>query len=340
MKRFISFCILAAVTLLLASCNSNKQTDDIELKRATLKVEGTQLMNELGDTVQLKGVSLGWHIFWPRFYNKNTINTLVDDWNCTLIRAAMAVEPEGSYIDDSIWAKKCLYEVVDACIEKKTHVIIDWHSHGYREKEAKEFFAQMAQKYGDSPYVIYEIFNEPEETSWDSVKSYCKNVIDTIRMYDKDNIILVASPHWDQDVDVAADSPLEGYSNIMYSLHFYAGFHQKWHRGRADYALKKGLPIFVSECASMTPFGTGDINYVEYQKWMDWINENKLSWIAWSVAPKNETCSMIQPWGSTEGPWKEDELKEWGIMTRELLRGEYVYRDSVVKDSIVIEPQK
>ncbi len=37
----------------------------------------------------------------------------------------------------------------------------------------------------------------------------------------------------------------------MYTLHFYAATHKAWLRERADYALKKGLPIFVSECAGM-----------------------------------------------------------------------------------------
>jgi len=35
-----------------------------------LKVSGTQLCNEKEEPVILRGVSLGWHNLWPRFYNK------------------------------------------------------------------------------------------------------------------------------------------------------------------------------------------------------------------------------------------------------------------------------
>ena len=89
------------------------------------------------------------------------------------------------------------------------------------------------------------------EDSWEQVKSYSVEVIKTIRAIEPDAVILVGCPHWDQDIHLAADDPITGYSNIMYTLHFYANTHGQWLRDRADYALGKGLPIFVSECAGM-----------------------------------------------------------------------------------------
>ena len=41
-----------------------------------------------------------------------------------------------------------------------------------------------------------------------------------IRSHAKNAIIIVGTPNWSQYVDEAADSPLTGYSNIMYALHF------------------------------------------------------------------------------------------------------------------------
>jgi hypothetical protein len=40
----------------------------------------------------------------------------------------------------------------------------------------------------------------------------------------------------------------------------------------------------------------------------------------WSIADKNETCSMLKTSASDSGNWKEEDLKESGIKTRELLR--------------------
>jgi len=80
----------------------------------------------------------------------------------------------------------------------------------------------MARKYKDYPNIIYEIFNEPVDDSWETVKAYSEEVIKTIRAFDKSNVILVGSPHWSQDVHIVADNPLVGFENIMYTLHFYA----------------------------------------------------------------------------------------------------------------------
>lgn len=35
-----------------------------------LQVKGAQLCDQSGNPVVLRGVSLGWHNIWPRFYNK------------------------------------------------------------------------------------------------------------------------------------------------------------------------------------------------------------------------------------------------------------------------------
>src|SRR6187549_1779911 len=65
-----------------------------------LKVEGTKLVDRNGKLVVLRGVSFGWHNWWPRFYNAGAVKWLHDDWKCTVVRAAMGVEPERGYIKD------------------------------------------------------------------------------------------------------------------------------------------------------------------------------------------------------------------------------------------------
>jgi endoglucanase len=42
--------------------------------------------------------------------------------------------------------------------------------------------------------------------------------------------------------------------------------------------------------------------------------------VFWSIADKNETCSILNKSASSEGNWTETDLKESGIKTRELLR--------------------
>lgn len=303
--------------LILSSCKSSVVPAEED---ARLSVKGTFLMNGKGERVVLKGVSFGWHNWWPRFYNSSVVKMLKDDWNCTVVRAAMGVEPDGGYLTNPEKALDCIMTVADAAIENKMYVIIDWHSHGIHTEEAKDFFTKMAHRYKDSPYVIYEIFNEPVEDSWDTVKAYSEEVIRAIRTVDADNLILVGTPHWDQDIHLAADNPIKEYDNIMYTLHFYAATHKQELRDRADYALSKGLPLFVSECAGMEASGDGPVNQQEWNAWRGWMKKNDISWVCWSVSDKDETCSMVYADAPSEGKWTKSELKDWGQIVKAALQ--------------------
>jgi endoglucanase len=285
-----------------------------------LQVKGTQLCSEKGTPVVLRGMSFGWHNFWPRFYNQKAVDWLYKDWNCSVVRAAMGIEPKGGYKEDSAGAVQKIRAVVDGAITSKIYVIIDWHSHNINLAEAKSFFAQMAKDYGSYPNVIYELFNEPDYETWEEVKKYETEVIKEIRKYDPDNIILLGNPHWDQDIHLVADSPLQGFSNIMYTVHFYAATHKQFLRDRCSEALKKGIPIFISESAGMESSGDGAINEEEWLKWIEWAEQNKVSWITWSVSDKDETCSVLLPSASSDGGWKEKDMKQSGKEARALLR--------------------
>ncbi|GHT11547.1 hypothetical protein AGMMS4956_04740 [Bacteroidia bacterium] len=285
-----------------------------------LSVNGVSLVDKDGQVVVLQGVSFGWHNWWPRFYTAQTVDWLVSDWHVNLVRAAIGVEPDGAYISNSTKALNCLYAVVDAAIANGIYVIIDWHSHNIRVEEAKAFFALTAQKYKDYPNIIYEIFNEPEQQTWPQVKAYAEEVIAVIREIDSKNVILVGSPQWDQAVDKPAASPITGYNNLMYTLHFYAATHKQYLRDRGTAALNKGLPLFVSECAGMEASGDSAINPAEWQAWRTWMKQHNISWAAWSIADKNETCSMIKNTSSPVSNWQDNDLKEWGRIVREELR--------------------
>jgi len=288
-----------------------------------LSVKGTQLTDKNGKPVMLRGVSYGWHSFWPRFYNAQTVKWLKNDWNANVVRAAMGIEvgnPGSTYKDNPDAAKARIKAVVDGAIKEGIYVIIDWHSHNINLEESKLFFNEMSKTYSKYPNIIYEVFNEPDEETWPQVKAYSEEVIKVIRKNDTKNIILVGCPHWDQDINLPAKDPIKGFSNLMYTVHFYAATHKQYLRDRTDEAIKAGLPIFISESAGMEATGDGPLDLAEWQKWIDWMEARKLSWITWSVSDKDETCSMLQTTADSNGQWKDTDLKESGIKTRDYLR--------------------
>lgn len=312
--------IILTILLLCLTCALHAQPVK---KHGQLHVDSIQLKNKNGEPVILRGMSFGWHNWWPRFYNAGAVHWLVKDWKCTIIRAAMGIEPDRGYIKDPQGSMQKIKAVVDAAIKDGVYVIIDWHSHNINLKEAKEFFTQMATEYGKYPNVIYEIFNEPDKETWKEVKDYSEIIIAAIRAIDPDNIILVGTPRWDQDIHLAADDPIKGHKNLMYTLHFYAATHKQLLRERGDYALNKGLPLFISESAGMEASGNGALNDAEWRAWIEWAEQRKVSWVTWSVSDKDETCSVLQKSADSNGKWKTKDLKESGIKVRSYLRNYY-----------------
>lgn len=309
------------VLILFFSCWLLQSAAQPVKQYGALRVKGTQVTASNGEPVMLHGMSFGWHNLWPRFYNKGAVHELVTKWNCTVIRASMGIELNDSgYLKSPVKSEELMRKVIDACIRENVYVIIDWHDHNLHEKEAIDFFSRMAAAYGSNPHVIYEVFNEPDYETWAELKSYAEKVIAAIRKNDPDNIILIGSPRWDQDIHLPAADPIKGHINLMYTMHFYAGTHKQWLRDRTDEAIKKGLPVFVSECAGMEASGDGPIDHKEWEAWVNWMDSRKLSWVAWSVSDKKETCSVLLPAARSKGKWKETVVKEWGSLVRRYLQ--------------------
>jgi len=308
---------LFVVTYFFILVNANAQPVK---QHGRLKVTGTQLTDIHDSAVVLHGMSFGWHNLWPRFYNSAAVHELVTNWKCTVIRASMGIQLNDSgYLKSPARSIQLMANVIDACIKEGVYVIIDWHDHNIHQSEANEFFNLMSKKYVGYANVIYELFNEPDHETWPEVKAYSEEIIKIIRANDPDNIILIGSPQWDQSVHLPAADPIKGYNNLMYTMHFYAGTHKKWLRDRTDEAIKSGLPVFISECAGMEATGNGPLDINEWNLFKDWMDEKKLSWIAWSVSDKNETCSVLKPSALSTGSWKEEDMKEWGKLVKELL---------------------
>lgn len=284
-----------------------------------LRVVGTQLVDEDGKSVQLKGVSSMWLNWENDGYaeDKEGLRYMRDNWNLSLIRAAMGIEAgdnSPTYLKNPAHAKAQVEKIVQNAIELGVYVIIDWHDHDAigNQDEAKAFFTEMAEKYGDTPNVLYEVFNEPLRLDWSSaLKPYHESLRDTIRAKDSDNVILLGTPNWDQDVDVAADDPLTG-NNLMYVFHFYSCSHTRARfLDKADYALSRGLPLFVSEWGAATADGieTDASCISEASGWHDWMDENSISWAAWKFDNCSDaTCFFVDSAVPTTGNWTEAQL--------------------------------
>jgi endoglucanase len=314
--------ILILFLLIITTCSSNGNRKDnseyrVADKYGQLSVVGNFIIDQAGDTVTLEGMSLFWSQWIYKYYNYDCIKWLRDDWHCEVIRATMAIENNG-YIRNPEREIRKIRRVVESCIDLGIYVIIDWHSHKAENetKEAVAFFSKIAKMYGNKPNIIYEIYNEPMVVSWtEVVKPYHEEVIAAIRAYDPDNIIIVGSPHWSQNVDEASRNPLQG-KNIAYSLHFYAATHKEWLREKARITIENGLALWVTEFGTCESNGDGPIDYDELKQWFDFMEEHKISWCNWSVSDKEETSAILVPGSNEYGRWSNSELTTSGKLIR------------------------
>ena len=199
-------------------------------------------------------------------------------------------------------------------------MIVDWHAHEAETAAAKEFFSRIAAKYGAHPNLIYETFNEPVRQDWGTVlKPYHEAVVATIREHDPDNLIICGTPMWSQRVDQAAADPVRG-TNVAYTLHFYASTHKQDLRDRAKAALEKGAAIMVTEWGTSEASGDGRLDAEETGRWLDFMEENQLSWCNWSVIDKRETSAALMPEAPATGGWTADQLSPSGKLVRDEIR--------------------
>ncbi len=289
-----------------------------------LSVKGTQLVDKNGKPVQLKGVSthgINWDVGYP-YVTEETFKTIRDKWGANTVRLAMYTEEYNGYCVTDDESRKKLLNTIDTGVKAATklgmYVIIDWHvlndqNPQKHQKEAVTFFKKISKKYNSYSNVLYEICNEPNgPVTWNDIKKYAKKVIKAIRKNDKKAIIITGTPTWSQDVDIASESPLKGFSNIMYTIHFYAATHQDSYREKLKTALENGLPVICTEFGTCEASGNGSYNFDSADKWIKLMDSYKMSYVCWSLSNKAESASLLLPSCTKTSGFKTSDLSEQG----------------------------
>lgn len=295
--------------------NSSSFVDD----HGQLHIEGTKIVDKNGETIQLRGMSFFWSQWMGQYYTAETVKWLKDDWQCNVVRAALGVDEGGdAYIANPEIEKQKIFTVIDAAIAEGVYVIVDWHTHHGEDyiTEAKSFFDEVSKKYGGSPNIIYETYNEPLDVSWDTIlKPYHEEVIATIRKNDPDNIVICGTRTWSQRVDEVIGNTIDD-ANVAYTLHYYSASHKQDLRNIAQQAIDNNLAIFVTEYGITEASGGGSFNAAETKLWWDFLDQNSIGWCNWSIADKEELSATLKPGASATGGWSENELTEAGTAIR------------------------
>lgn len=315
--------IVGSVLQVQAAEKENTEAKTPLKEHGRLSVKKTKLVDKNGKVFQLKGVSshgINWDVGEP-FVNKKAMKTLRDKWNVNCFRVAMYTQDYNGYcVTDEANQKKLLKTIdraVKAAKELGMYVIIDWHILNDQtpvkyQGQAKAFFTKMAKKYGDYDNVLFEICNEPNGgTQWSEIKKYAEKLIKTIRKY-SDAIIIVGTPNWSQDVDIASKAPIKKQKNIMYTVHFYAATHKDSYREKVKTAVKNGLPVICTEFSACEASGDGSYDFKSAKKWLKLLDSYDISYVCWSLSNKPEAASLLaSSCTKTEG-FQSSDLSEMG----------------------------
>ncbi len=339
MRKIFALLALAAATSAFAISASRVGPVSTygELKANGGKLSGSCPAYQ-NQAVQVKGMSL----FWSNgadsstvFYSEKAVNLMVKEMNIEVLRFAMGVDKEKfedqgrgylSSTQGETLQKGYLKNVVNAAIDNDIYVIIDWHieSANGKTSEAAKFFEYAAKEYGSYNNVIFEVWNEPTGADMGTVASHANTVIASIRKY-SDNLVLVGSPEWSSHPEQCASAGIND-KNYACTLHFYAATHQVGNGGyndRASQAISAGVPVFASEWGTVSADGNGGPNSGASSAWIDWLNQNHVSWANWSASAIKETSAAFQNLAIDNGL----SYKESGTMVKGWMNGAGGYKD-------------
>ncbi|MBN1170991.1 MAG: cellulase family glycosylhydrolase [Micromonosporaceae bacterium] len=268
-----------------------------------LHVCGTNLCNQYNKPIQLRGMSSHGIQWFSQCLTDNSLDALANDWKADLLRISMYVQEKGYETDPAGFTSK-VNTYVDMATARGLYAIIDFHTltpgdPNYNLDRAKTFFASVAARNASNNNVIYEIANEPNGVSWESIKNYAEQVIPVIRAADPDAVVLVGTRGWSSlgvsdgsNETEIVNSPVNA-TNIMYTFHFYAATHQDSYRTVLSRAATK-LPLFVSEFGTVTATGGGTFDQASSTAWMDLLDQLKISYANWTFSDADESSAAFK----------------------------------------------
>lgn len=283
----MNFKILSSVLLCVAGLAMAKSPVETY---GSLSVKNAKLVDSAGNPVTLRGMSLFWHydLGGGEFWLPSVISYVQTNWHNTVIRAPIGVKNRDPLsngtiikgaIDDPIGADTKIRQVINGAINSGSYIIVDWHAHEEYTAPATAFFGKLAKEYGNTPNIIWEIFNEPVSAP---SENYVRSVITEIRRY-SNNVILIGSKEWSKFPDQKYGSVDSDFKNLAYTVHFYTD-HNFW--GIIKTAMDAGHAVFASEFGLSGSSGDGGFSSITSGNpatWVSTMNDAGVSHCNWSL---------------------------------------------------------
>jgi len=350
------YCV-ACLVLAMLPAEAGAQAK-VKITVLPLKVVGTQVQNSKKQRVRLRGVnaaSLEWssngegHIL-------ETVKRAVEDWHCNIVRIPVTQDrwfgkaPEQT--DEGAAYRDLVKQVIDYCAANGCYVMIDNHwsdegewgkqigQHLMPEENSVVFWKDFAMLYKNHPAVLFDLYNEPHDTTWDiwlnggqvterdrrtrTEKTYTavgmQALLDAVRSTGAKNVVVAGGLDWAYDMSgflngkALVDKKGNGVIYANHNYPFKGDTFEKW-LAKMELA-SKTLPIIVSE------FGAGgggppSRNALPSDVWvrrvLQALHDHEWDFCAWDLHP-SAGPTLISDWNYTPTPY-------FGVYVKQELAG-------------------
>jgi aryl-phospho-beta-D-glucosidase BglC (GH1 family) len=313
-----------------------------------LHVSGPLLKDAKGRTVRLQGVnvpSLEWSNAGDRQLPRS-IEVAMKDWRANAIRLPLSQDRWFGKAEGQTDGGEAYRNVVESAVrsvsERGGYVILDLHwsdagawgkrigQHKMPDPNSLLFWKDVSRIYANHPAVLFGIYNEPRDVSWDvwrnggevrekddktgSEAVYStpglQKLIETIREQGAKNAVVAGGLDWAYDLTgiekgFALRDP--GGNGVVYDTHIYP-----W---KSDWEGKVGVvtgeyPVLVGE-VGCEPDPKQEDPYAWAPKVLAFIDRHRLSWTAWCFHPSASPRLLSD--------WEYDPTPYWGRFVKDAL---------------------
>lgn len=248
-------------------------------------VVGNKINDPNGKQVLLRGVDRP-SLEWSQTGEQLSLSdyTLMAGWGSNVVRLAT---------NQDFWLASTAYaQTIDQQITWITQVgmgvILDlhWNNGGQQmmaDRNSITFWTQVATRYKDNAWVIFELYNEPHDVTWtqwlngDSQWAGMQEMYDAVRAAGANNMVLVGGLNWAFDLSGVGNGFAVQGTNIAYATHpyDYAG------KQTADWPAAFGYLVPTSPVV-MTEFGQYCNADTYVSDLLAYAQQNQIHWSAWA----------------------------------------------------------
>lgn len=328
-RSFVLFLLIVLLIFSALQCGKDASTNPKQTVETPLALhtEGRWIMNSNNEVVILRGVNVA-HLEWSSDPENmlQSVQVAIDTWGANLIRLPLSQDRWFGHgeeqTDQGVAYQQLVRNLVSACAQRNAYILLELHwsnggewgenigQHKMPDKNSITFWMSMVREFKDKTAVLFGLYNEPYDISWNiwkngGVMSYSwdrngatvqidfdacgfQYLYDSVRGAGAENLIVIGGIDWAYDLCGVLNGYAISGENIVYDTHCYPWKSSDWDAKFGN--VGRIYPLLVGEWGGYYP----DNEQYAYDL-VQYLRENQFSWTAWDLHP-TAGPSLIQGW--------------------------------------------